>query len=184
MDTRQGSGQRAFSLYTNPQFANGHGESQRYEQQDLALEYKEGMMNTDKQWLEQDVTLQNMMGLFTQCDVKFTVSDEETLNLDIDGASIYLEVDQDKKMIKFIALAKINAFAPYEQKHDFVNALNDSYVLTRFSLSRKNPERMMADYFIPFTGGIVPLQVITSLHIFTRVLVMGIQKEDKHDLLV
>jgi hypothetical protein len=183
MDTQQGSGQRVFSLYTNPQASNMGG-TRRYEQQDLALEYKEGMMNTAKPWLEQDVTLENMMGLLSQSDVKFTVADEETLNLDIDGASVYFEVDQDKKMIKFIAFAKINAFAPYEQKHDLVNALNDSYVLTRFSLSRKNPERMMADYFIPFTGGIVPLQVLTSLHIFTRVLVWGIQKEDKHDLLV
>ena len=48
-----------------------------------------------------------------------------------DGAKAIVEVDQQRKMLKFMMVYAISEDAPLEQKFEMVNRMNDQLVFTR-----------------------------------------------------
>lgn len=130
---------------------------------------------------EDDVTTAKLCGLFKRAYMKATL-DGGQLSVDSDGPRVLVEVEENHKLLKFMALYMMRDDAALESKFEFMNRLNSSVIFARFSIPGDHPGVLVADYYLPFEEGITSFQIVTSLRLFARVVPGAIQACDNEAL--
>lgn len=132
---------------------------------------------------EDEVTTENLEVLFKRAFFSAKIDEDDCLVVSTENIrSVFVEVDEDRKLLKYMAAFGLKEEAPLESKHAFVNRMNDRIIFPRFSVVEKRPDVLVADYFLTFEGGILAFQIMSALRLFSRVVRDAINKCDDDDL--
>ena len=114
-------------------------------------------MQTAKVLTEDELTPSNLKKFFESIYLKASLNDHGYLLVQADGElSVGITLDQHRKLLKFL-MAYDNGHGELTLEH--VNRMNDSYILTRFSVSQPG-DSIFIDYHLPYEGGITPYQLL------------------------
>jgi hypothetical protein len=119
---------------------------------------------------EGDVATANLTKLFEQAMFKTSLDKDGDLVVHTDGPRIIVMVVAGKKLLKFMCFYGFKASARQDAKLSFVNRLNDEFTFARFSVPSKNPNALVADYHMPFDGGIPAFLVVEAVRWLSRVV--------------
>lgn len=131
---------------------------------------------------EDEVTTSNLAQMFKRAFLKTDLDKDGDLRVHTDGPRVVVTVDQDKKLLKFMAVYGVKESARLELKHAFANKMNDEIIFVRFSVPRTRPDMLVADYFLPFEEGIPTFQIVSALRLFARAVPGAIRTCDEHEL--
>jgi hypothetical protein len=133
------------------------------------------MTTTSKVLTEDEVNIPTIKKIIESAFLKATLDNDGDLIVHTDdGPRVILTIDEDRKLIRFIAIYA-NESGWLGAKHS--NRMNDSYVFARFSIPDQG-DRIIADYYLPFFGGgVTAYQLISVLRLFTRVVPAAIHEE-------
>jgi len=129
---------------------------------------------------ENEVTTPTLDELFKQAFFQTTVDSDGDLIVQSDGPRVIVTVDEQKKLVKFMAVYGLKEAAALEHKLALVNRMNDEIIYVRFSVPRD--DILVADYFLLFQEGIPAFQLVSSLRLFARVVPAAIRACDQQDL--
>ncbi len=132
---------------------------------------------------EDEVTTSNLAEIFNRAFFKTSLDKDGDLRVQTDGPRVVVIVDQDKKLLKFMAVYGVKESAHLALKHAFVNKMNDDIIFGRFSIPESRPDVLIADYFLPFEDGIPVFQIVAALRLFGRVVPGAIRQCDDNDLI-
>lgn len=130
---------------------------------------------------EDEVTTANLTQIFKRAFFKTSLDKDGDLAVHTDGPRVIVTVDQDRKLLKFMAIYGIKESADQDVKYAFANKMNDDVIMARFSIPR--PDVLLADYFLPFEEGIPAFQIVSALRLFARIVPGAIRACDEHDLM-
>jgi len=99
-----------------------------------------------------------------------------------DGPRVLVTIDEDRHLVKYMAIYGVVEWSPIEQKLALSNALNDKFIFARFSIPEKRDDVLIADYFLPYEGGIPAFQIISAIRLFSRVVPAAIRVCDDNNL--
>jgi hypothetical protein len=111
-----------------------------------------------------------------------SIDEDGDLKVQVDDLRVILSIHDGQKLLKMMAIFGVNESSPLELKHAFVNKMNDVYILTRFSIPEQRSDVLLADYFMPYEGGISTHQLVSTTRTFARIARSAIRDCDEHDL--
>ena len=79
-------------------------------------------------------------------------------------------VNREKSVIHFACVFRFEPWVPEQDKLLFVNRLNDTTHVLRFSMKVQLPDILVVDYDLPFQGGVLESQIRSVLHLFHQKL--------------
>ena len=124
-----------------------------------------------------EITIENLQELLSASYVTNEIDTEGRILATTDsGLKVFITLNDANKLIKFALGFRIKEDASEEQKLQLANRINDKIVLVRYAVS--TPEVLVADYFLPYGQGIIPMQIINSLKLLDRVCLAGIREHD------
>ncbi len=129
---------------------------------------------------ESEVTTSTLDDLFKQAYFKTSLDKDGDLIVQSDGPRVIVTVDQQKKLVKFMAVYGLREEAALEPKLALANRMNDEIIYVRFSVPRD--DILVADYFLLFQEGIPAFLLVSSLRLFARVVPAAIRACDQQDL--
>lgn len=98
------------------------------------------------------------------------------------GQRVLVTVDEDQKLLKYMAIYGVKETSPLELKHALVNRMNEGFIFVRFSVPEQQPSVLMADYYLPYEEGIPTFQIISAIRLFVWVIPNAIRVCDDNDL--
>ena len=137
------------------------------------------MMDTSTFLEENEVTPENIASLFRQAFYNASVDEDEDVVIYTENLALFISINSNLKLLQYTALYEFKDFAQTSEKHSFVNSVNDEYVLVRFAADE---DTLCADYFLPYEGGISPLQIVSSLRLFSKIVPIAINSSDDDGL--
>lgn len=96
------------------------------------------------------------------------IDDDGDLVATVEGTKMVVHVFEDVKLLAYMAPFGITKAISIEQKHEFVNHLNNEYMLARFSIREENPMVLLAEYYFPYEDGLTSAQIATSMRQFAE----------------
>jgi hypothetical protein len=124
-----------------------------------------------------DVTIESLQELLSSSYVTNEIdADGRILATTDSGLKVFLTLNESNKLIKFALGFRIKEDASEEQKLNLANRINDKIILVRYAVPA--PEVLVADYFLPYGQGIIPLQIVNSLKLLDKVCLAGIREHD------
>lgn len=112
---------------------------------------------------------------------KATLDDDKDIRVTTAPSTMFLvKVLQDKKILKYLSMFGFKDSATESSKLAFLNELNSTVILSRFSMPRA--DILVSEYFLPYEKGISSYQVINSFRLFERVTLAAIREYDKANL--
>ena len=85
-------------------------------------------------------------------------------------------INDKNNLLRFMSVYGLKESAAEELKYVLANRINDRIILARFSVARADV--LMADYYLPFEGGIPTFQIVIALRLFARVVLDAIRSCD------
>lgn len=131
---------------------------------------------------ENEVTTETLVDLFEQAFYKTSVDSDGDVLVNVDAYNVFVILDKDRKLLKYMALHEVKESAPPESKLALINRLNDEYIFCRFSIHGQNPDQLIVDYFLSFEKGVTGYQIIRSLRLFARLVPASINDCDEDNL--
>ena len=131
---------------------------------------------------EDEVTTSNLAQIFKRAFFKTELDEDGDLKVHTDGPRVRVTVNQDHKLLKFMAVYGVKESARLEMKHAFVNKMNDDIIFGRFSIPEARSDVLIADYYLPFGEGIPAFQIVYALRLFGKVVLGAIRQCDDNDL--
>lgn len=131
---------------------------------------------------EKEISKERLAALFKQAFFSTSFDKDGDLVVRSDGPRVFVIVDSQKKLLKYMAIYGVKETAPLELKHQFVNRMNDDIIFVRFSIPGKRHDVLMADYYLPYEDGIPAFQIIAAFRLFSRVVPGAIRACDELDL--
>lgn len=129
---------------------------------------------------EAEVSLQSLKALFDAAFIENTFEGDELLRVLPDGVTrVLVAVSESHKLVHFSALYGLKKFARDDDKRKLVNRLNDEIIFVRFAVSDET--KLIADYYLPYMGGLLPQQVIHTVRLLARITSASIEKLDEDD---
>ncbi|ADV64153.1 signal transduction inhibitor [Isosphaera pallida ATCC 43644] len=130
---------------------------------------------------ESEVDAFLLQKFFRAAFLKTEIDDDGDLRVYSDfGCRVYLNVDPDRKLVRFTSVYGLREDASEEDKLRLVNTLNDKVILARFSMPQS--DALMADYYLLYEEGLIPYQVVHTFRQFARVVVQSLREYDVEDL--
>ena len=86
-----------------------------------------------------------------------------------DGCKAIVEVDEKRKLLKFMMVFGLSEDASLEAKFELVNQMNDKMIFTRFSIPERDRAALICDVFLTFEGGLMVRQLLRSFQSFVKV---------------
>jgi hypothetical protein len=131
---------------------------------------------------ENEVTKSNLSNLFKSAFFKTSLDSDGNLVVQTDGPKVFVTLDSSHKLIIFMTVYEVKKSARIDLKNQFVNKMNDEFVFVRFSIPKKLPDMLVADYHLPFEEGISTYQVIAAIRLFARIVPNAIRASITDDL--
>jgi len=132
---------------------------------------------------ENEVTKENLASLFKRAFMSSSFDEDGDLVVQTDGPRVFVTVDEDKKLLNYMAIYGVKESSPLELKHALTNKMNDKIIFGRFSIPERRPDILIADYFLPYEEGIPTFQIISAIRLFAKVVPGAIRACDDNDLI-
>jgi len=132
--------------------------------------------------VENEVAKESLAALFKRAFMSTSFDEDGDLIVQTDGPRVFVSVDEEKKLLKYMAIYGVKESSPLELKHAFVNKMNDEIIFVRFSIPEQRPDILMADYFLPYEEGIPTFQIVSAIRLFARIVPGAIRACDDNDL--
>ncbi len=94
-----------------------------------------------------------------------------------DGFRVVAAVDEERKLISYVAILEMSSEIPEAEKLQLVNQLNDSLILVRFVMT--TPTLLWCDYEIHYNQGIPAQLIRQSYQTFTEVVKGALQASEQ-----
>lgn len=78
---------------------------------------------------ENEVTTENLATLFKRAFFSISFDKDGDLVVQTDGPKVFVIVDENKKMLKYMTIYGVKETSPLELKHALANRMNDSIIL-------------------------------------------------------
>ena len=131
---------------------------------------------------DSEVSLDTLEQLFKRAFFNTSRDSDGDLVVQGDGPRVIVLLDDEKQMVKFLAMYGLKDNAPLQLKHTLVNKMNDDVIFVRFSVPEQRSDMLVADYYLPYEGGISAFQIINAMRLFSRVVPGAIRVCDELDL--
>ena len=132
---------------------------------------------------EDEITTENLVALFKRAFFSTSLGDDGGLFVKTDGPQVYVSVNEDHKLLRYMVVLGVKETAPLELKHELANKMNDSLIFGRFSIPEYFTDRLVADYSLPFEEGIPAFQIVSALRRFARAVDYAIDNYDDEELI-
>ena len=127
--------------------------------------------------LENEISLARLQEIFEASFIENDIdSDGDLVVRTENNIKIFVSISSVNKLIRFTALYALQETATFEAKTALANALNDSIVFVRFSISPISA--LVCDYYLPYNGGVLPLHIVTTLRLFNRIILPSLAEHD------
>lgn len=128
-----------------------------------------------------DMSIEKIYGIFQAAYMKPELdSDGDVRVKGPSGIRQIISVETEKQLLKFMSIFGLKENRNREEKLELVNRLNENVVFSRFSMPQDDV--LLADYFIAYEEGVMPLQIMNSLQWFDKVTIGAIRAYDESDL--
>lgn len=131
---------------------------------------------------ESEVTKENLVSLFKRAFMSTSFDDDDDLVVQTDGPRVYVTIDEEKKLLKYMAIYGVNESSSLELKYALTNKMNDNFIFGRFSIPEQRPDMLVADYYLPYEEGIPTFQIVSAVRLFAKVVQSAIRASDDNDL--
>jgi hypothetical protein len=123
------------------------------------------------------VTLEWLQGVFRHAYVDAQIDGDGDLQLtEGGGVTLWLQLDEQRRLVNFFTVGTFRAEADYEKKLAFVNDLNGSIIGATFYLARDN--LMIADAYLSYDGGVSDHRVMSSYRWFRDAVHAAIRRDE------
>lgn len=124
-----------------------------------------------------DVTIESLQELLSAAYVNNELDNQGRILITTDsGLKVFATLNEANKLIKFALGFRLKEDATEEQRLQLANRINDKVIMIRYAIPAA--EVLVADYFLPYGQGIVPLQVVNSLKLLDKICLAGIREHD------
>ena len=123
---------------------------------------------------EEEVTSESISDLFKSAFLKVSeINENNEFSVDFDTISINVEIDDERKWIRFWFFNKIDEKS-YEEAVITANHVNKEKALVRFWVDKgEDFVYLVSDYTMSYEMGIIPFQVVNMAKFFEKVSVYG-----------
>lgn len=126
---------------------------------------------------ETEVTIPNLAQLFKRAFFSASIDNDGDLIVQSEGPKIIVRIDEEKKLLVFMVMVRVNESATEIAKLTLVNNMNSRVVLARFAIPRS--DILVADCTLPFEEGIPTFQIVATLRLLARVVPGAIRNFDE-----
>lgn len=131
---------------------------------------------------DEDLSLEKLKDVLDRAFINTSIDRDGDLIAEVNNLNTYVDLYEDKKIIKFMMLLGIDERRTPEEKRAFVNKLNDKVIFTRFAIPEHRNDVLVADYFLPYEKGITGFQIVSSLRLFGKVIPNAINAHDDTEM--
>jgi hypothetical protein len=112
--------------------------------------------------------ISNLAEVLQRESIDAAIDDDGDLVATVEGTKVVVHVSEDVKLLAYMAFFSFTNAISLERKYEFVNRLNNEYMLARFSIGKQDPTLLLAEYYFPYEGGLTPVQIVTSMRHFAE----------------
>lgn len=123
------------------------------------------------------VSLESIADAFRLAALETSIDDEGDLRVHIYNDEANVLQNPKRGWLQFVKAFKIDADASEKLKYAAVNELNQDWEMVRFYISA--PDRLVADYVLPYEQGISPMQLVLSLQGFVATVAQALRSSEK-----
>lgn len=131
---------------------------------------------------EDQVTITALAQIFRQSFHEVLHQDDEYFVLRSEGLNFLIYLDPVAKLIRFTCFYAIQASAPLERKHAYINEMNRNFNLCCFCILESNPDQVVADHSLLYEQGVKTWHIVSVFRLFSRTLNKAITALEKYDL--
>lgn len=124
---------------------------------------------------EKSVTVQVVMQLLKRAFIKCELDNDGDIKFNMDGYKGYIEIDQDRKIIKFLMIFGLVETATDLDKLELVARLNSNIIFNQFYVHNGS---IFSSYYLLFEEGIPSYQLMASLKKFVNITIKSFADED------
>ena len=141
-------------------------------------------MATAEVLAENEVTTENLATLFKRAFFSTSFDEDGALFVNTDAIrGVLVSVDEEEKALRYLVVYGVKETVPLELKLALVNKMNHGiFSFARFSIDERHPDRLVAEYCIPFEEGISAFQIVSALRLFSQSVSGAIRNCDDNDL--
>lgn len=131
---------------------------------------------------ENSVSVTKLREIYKVAFMRTEIDEDGDLRvLDESGMKVLVSLDDRNNLIKFLTVYRLRKNANTVTKLAFTNKLNDSLVFARFSMARE--DILCIDYFLPYTEGVLPFQIVSATKLFMNVVRGATLQHDDDNLI-
>ncbi len=131
---------------------------------------------------ETDVNADTLAAVYKRAFFKCDEDSDGDLRVHTDGPKVLVTLNENNKLIKFMAIYRLKENEPDDKKLRFLNRMNNTIIFARFSMPEKRHDVLMADYYLPYEEGLPAFQVVQAMRAFSKIVVGAIDACDEDDL--
>ena len=132
---------------------------------------------------EDEVTVAILQSLFERAYFNTEIDEDGDLVVRSGDSPVYLEVLRDANLIGYSVYFNLRGDTSPAEKWELTNEMNDSLVMARFSIRDNDTDILIADYHLSFEGGVLALQIVSTLRVFLRIVSMAVRDYDRNGLI-
>ena len=124
----------------------------------------------------EEISTSTMHGIFEKVGYTCTFDRDGDLLVESKTVCTNVLVDSAHQHLRFVSGFALNEFADEDLKLSIANRLNDELVLVRFYVA--DPTTLLADYTIPYDGGLSALRIVELFDRFAEIVLAAFAGTD------
>ncbi|AMA76323.1 osmotic signal transduction-like protein (plasmid) [Thermus parvatiensis] len=121
----------------------------------------------ERMWIaEEEVSKARLEEICRMAGYTTSVDQDGDLVVHGDALKTLVIVSREKSIIHFACVFRFEPWVPEQDRLLFVNRLNDTTHVLRFSMKVQSPDILVVDYDLPFQGGVLESQIRFVLRLF------------------
>lgn len=125
-----------------------------------------------------DLSIEKLKDVLDRAFINASIDSDGDIVAEVNDLNTYVQLYEDKKMIKFMMLLGVDKRRTPEEKKDLVNKLNDKVIFARFAIPDHQEDALVADYFLPYEKGVTGFQIVSAIRLFGKVVPNAINLHD------
>jgi hypothetical protein len=130
---------------------------------------------------ENEVTAERLVEVFQQAFLTATITEFGNVEVTLeDGLMVLVRPLEFVSVLKIYTVFGLRNDTEEIDKLRLLNSLNAGLIATTHSMPE--PDSLVVGYFLPYSGGLLPQQLVKALRLFVKCAVSGIHKHDSAGL--
>ena len=133
---------------------------------------------------ENEVTEAKLIQIFTDAGMMVKLDPDLTIET-IRGLPVYVLIEENKKLLKFMIATSFQKDISQASKHAFANKLNENISLIRFYVMEyaSRPNFLAVDCYLPYGRGILINHIIETAIVFSQATISRLKQCDTEGLI-